>query len=1036
MNKHFTQKSKRSLLLAMLLMSTFLSSGALAQSTVISGRVSDVDGSPIPGVNVIVKGTSTGTSSDASGQYTLTVSNADAILVFSFIGYATQEIALQGKTSADIVLQPDTRTLEEVIVVGYGAQFQKEITGAVQQVKAEELKDIPVAQITQKLQGRLAGVQINQLTGKPGQGMSVRVRGQVSILAGSDPLYVVDGFPIVGGINNLNPDEIESISVLKDAASTSLYGSRAANGVVLVQTKRGKQGQTSVNLNAFYGVQEVPEKGRPKMMNGQEFAQFQKESYEDRGVAVPAAFQNPAQYGAGYDWYGGMLRTAPIQNYSVSVSTGGERSSTSVVMGYFNQEGVLHNSDYTRYSLRLNTDNKIGNKVRTGFNVAPTYAIDNTPSSDGAFYATNIAPTTPGGLLYNSLLTWPILPYKNPDGSLPLTAYIPGVSAFPTPNWYRALEEITAETKTMRLLSNAYVELDLIKDLTFKSTINIDLGNTALFYFQPSTASSSFASLPPAAATLFRRNERYVSWLNENTVMYKKEVGDHKFDLLVGYTTQKYRLDAEQLRATDFPDGRVPSIQSAVNIDRTQTNSDVQEWSLISYPARLNYNFKGKYLLSLSVRRDGSSRFGADNRWGTFSAVSAGWVVSDEGFMPESGNLSFLKLRASYGVVGNNNIGNYTQYATVSTTTTAIFGSTITPGASVTSLANSNLGWETTKQLDVGFDLGLFNDRINIGYDYYQKNTTNLLYNVAVPQESGFTNFNGNIGEIKFWGHEVSVASKNLSGTLKWNTDANIAFNRNEVVALSEGVNRLYGGPGVFNTITMVGQPLGQFYGLIHEGVYVSQADFDSSPKAVASEVGTIKYRDYNNDGVITYGGDNDDRTIIGNPFPKFVYGITNNFSYKSIDLSIVGAGAYGHDILVMTDQGTTNLDGPFNVLADVKNRWRSPENPGNGRYGKTTSATFMERDWESTRFVSKGNYFTIKNITIGYTVPLKSKVLRTLRAYGSVQQLYAFTNYRGANPETSSAQNGTTPNALSLGMDWGAYPVPRTYTFGLNFGL
>jgi TonB-linked SusC/RagA family outer membrane protein len=1041
MIKNFTLQNSVASLLAFLAIAMICHHAAHAQVTRVSGRITDESGSPMPGVNVVVKGTTTGTASDGNGAYTVNLDASTQTLIFSFIGHATQEIEVNGRTSIDVVMAADTRTLSEVVVVGYGSQMQREVTGSVQQVKAAELKDLPVAQITQKLQGRLAGVQINQTTGKPGQGMQVRIRGQVSLSTvgggSSDPLYVVDGFPIVGDISTINPDEIENISVLKDAASASLYGSRAANGVVLITTKKGQRGQTNIDFSAYYGIQEVPQKGRPKVMNGAEFAQFKKESYEDLGQEVPEAFQNPAQYGEGYDWYGGMLRTAPIQNYSLSVSTSRDKFSTSAILGYFNQDGVMYKSNFTRYSLRINTEFKATDRITIGLNVAPLYSVENTPTSDGAFYATNQSAVIPGGLLYNALLTWPILPYKNPDGSLPLTAYIPGISAFPAPNWYRALNEVVNETKTVRFISNAYIDFEILEGLNVKSSINTDVGFVPFFNFQPSTTALAFTALPPTQATSYRRTQVYTSWLNENLVTYKRSTGDHNFEILAGFTTQKYRMDSEQTRATNFPDDRIQTIQSAVDIDRTQTLSDNQEWSLMSLLSRVNYNYKGKYLLALAIRRDGSSRFGADNKWGNFPSISAGWVISNESFMRESGPVSFLKLRASYGVIGNNNIGNYTQYATVTPTTNAIFGSTVASGASVTSLSNDDLGWETTKQIDVGLDVGLLNDRVNVGYDYYNKQTTNLLYSVAVPQESGFTTFTGNIGELKFWGHEFTVSSKNLVGNLQWSTDFNIAFNDNKVVALSDGVDRIYGGQGLYQTLTQVGERIGQFWGLIQEGVYVDQADFDGSPKAQSSQVGTIKYRDVNRDGVITYGGDDDDRTYIGNPFPRVVYGITNNFSYKNLDLSIVVSGTAGNDLLVMTDQGATNLDGVFNVLKDVKNRWRSESNPGNGRYGKTTAATFMERDWESTRFVSDGSHLTIRNVTLGYNLPVKDrKIFRTIRVYGSVQQLYRFTKYRGPNPEATAQQNGTPGTTLNLGFDWATYPIPRTYTVGLNIGI
>jgi TonB-dependent SusC/RagA subfamily outer membrane receptor len=397
----------------------------------------------------------------------------------------------------------DSPLLDEVVVVGYGTQSARTVTGAVQQLNAEELADLPVPQITQKLQGRLVGVQINQTSGRPGQGMQVRIRGQASILAGSEPLYVVDGFPIVGDISTINPDEIESVSVLKDAASTSLYGSRAANGVVLITTKSGKIDQSSFSVNIFGGVQAVPQKGRPDMMNAREFAQFKKESFEDLGQPVPDAFQNPEQYGEGTDWYDAMLRTAPIQSYNISWTNQNEKSSVAIVGGFFNQEGVMINSNFKRYSLRANSSFQVTDDLSVGISIAPTFSVDNVPSSDGAFYATNIDAAVPGGLINNSLLAWPIIPYKNSDGTLPLTAWIPGLSAFPSPNWIRSANEITNETETTRILANAYLQYVPVESLTLKTTISGDLGHTNFLNFSPSTASATFASLPPTGANEF-----------------------------------------------------------------------------------------------------------------------------------------------------------------------------------------------------------------------------------------------------------------------------------------------------------------------------------------------------------------------------------------------------------------------------------------------------------------------------------------------------------------------------------------------------
>jgi TonB-linked SusC/RagA family outer membrane protein len=1003
--------------------------GAWAQSTQITGRVTDDKGAGLPGVTVLLKGTANATSTDANGTYALTVPNGSGTLVFSFIGYATQEVAISNRSSVNVTLPVDTKALEEVVVVGYGSQLKREVTGAVQTVSAKELKDIPVSQVTQKLQGRLAGVQINQTTGKPGQGMSVRIRGQLSVTGGSDPLYVVDGFPITGNIGAINPDEIEDISILKDAASTSLYGSRAANGVVLITTKRGKAGQTNVSFNTFAGIQQVPMRGRLKMMDAVEFAQFKKEYYEDAGQPVPEIFQNPSIYeGKNNDWYGALLRTAPIQSHNLTITSNTERSNTAVVAGVFLQDGVVLNSDYKRFSLRLNSDYAVSEKVRIGFNIAPNYVADNTPRTDG---------DRGTGILFNALHTWPIMPIYDENGELTTFNRFPANTGniFAYPNWVRSAQELVNETRSVNLLSNAYLEYRPVKGLVLKSTFNAELLNNKFFFFNPSTATSRINTPIPTTAESIRESWEDFTWLNENLATYSRSFNDHSFELLGGFTNQRFRRDRTRIQADTYSDDRLPTIQGAININRGGTFSGVDEWSLTSFLSRLTYNYRGKYLLSAAVRSDGSSRFGSQNRWGTFPSASAGWVVSDEEFLRSVQPISFAKLRASYGITGNNNIGNYTQYALINNTVNAAFGDNVAPGAVVTSLANNNLGWETTRQFDVGLDLGLFNDRIQFLYDYYVKNTTNLLYSVQVPQESGFSFFNDNIGEIKFWGHEFALTTRNTTGKLSWTTNANISFNRNVVVALAEGIDRVY---GTFH-ITQVGQPFGQFYGHIADGVYLNEEDLANSPQVPGrSTVGSIKLRDINGDGIITRGGDNDDRAIMGNPFPKFTYGIVNNFQYGNFDLSIVGSGSYGNQLLVRHLYSTANLDGVFNLVEDVKYRFRSVDNPGRGFYGTTVgggNVTGIERDWVNSRFVTDASFFTIRNITLGYTFGALNRVFKSARLYSSVQNAYVFTKYwGGSNPETSAQGNGQGDGGnLSQGVDLSNYPVPRIVTIGLN---
>jgi len=1010
-----------------------LSSTLLAQQQAATGKVKGTDGSPVIGASVSVVGTSRGASTDGEGNFKITVSRNETLRISS-VGFNTTDVVYTGQKSVDVILTVDNKTLNEIIVVGYGSQSKKEITGAVQTISYKELKDLPVTQIGQKLQGQLAGVQINQTTGRPGQGMNIRIRGQLSVSAGSDPLYVVDGFPITGSIGAMNPDEIEDISVLKDASSTSLYGSRAANGVVLITTKKGKGAGMSVSFNTFTGMQQVPMKGRLKMMNAEEFAQFKKESFEDAKQPVPAEFQNPSQYkDKDNDWYGALIRTSPITSHNLTITSNTPKSRTSLVAGVLDQKGVVRNTDYQRYSLRLNSTYDISDKVTVGFNLAPQLVYDNTPRTDG---------DRGQGILFNALHTWPIMPIYEADGKT-LTKFnrFPASTGniFAYANWVRSADQLINETTATNLLSNAFVEYEPIKGLKVRSSMNGEILRTKFFFFNPSEATSAINTPIPTTAASIRENIENLSWLNENTVTYGKTLwDDHKFEILGGYTNQYFRQESTRIQADTYADDRLPTIQGAINIARGGTNSGVQEWSLTSYLARLNYNYKGKYLFNAAIRSDGSSRFGADNRWGTFPSVGAGWVVSDEPFMRDLPMVSFMKLRGSWGIIGNNNLGNYTSYALINNTVNGVFGNTVATGAAVSSLANPNLGWETTQQLDLGVDINMFDDRINFAYDYYKKNTTNLLYAVQIAQESGFGNFNDNIGEIKFWGHEFSVNTKNTTGKLKWTTNANISFNRNVVVALAPGIDRVY---GTFH-ITQVGKPFGQFYGLISEGMYKNAEDLANSPKVPGrSTVGSIKLRDINGNGRIDYGGNNDDRTIMGNPFPDFVYGITNNITYGDWDFNIIGSGSQGNQLLVRHIYSTANLDGVFNMVEGAKYRFRSEANPGMGMYGTTVgggNVTGIERDWMNSRFVADASYFTIRNITLGYTFTKPTKVYKSLRVYTSCQQAYVFTKYWGGpNPETSAQSNGQGDGGnLSPGVDLSNYPVPRTFTVGANFNF
>jgi len=1010
-------------------------SGYGQQKLIVSGIVSDKL-APLEGVSVLVQGTRQGTKTDAKGQYQLETTQG-ARLNFKLIGYRDTTIIAQNGP-INVQLTESAQTLDEV-VISYGTQQRKEVTGAISQIEATELKDVPVGQFSQKLQGRIPGVQISQTTGRPGQGMAVRIRGAASMNAGNTPLYVVDGQPITGDISNINPDEIESFSVLKDASATSLYGSRAANGVVLVTTKKGKGDGLNVNFSSYGGVQYVPQRGRPDVMNAREFAQWQKNYYEDKiryedwvnpatGLAeIPDDYKNPEQYGEGTDWYDILLRDgAPIQNYSLSLTANTEKFSSAVTAGYFNQQGVLLNTGYQRYSFRANNEFRPNNKLTLGFNIAPTLQLDHNTLSN-----------TDGQrqVIDGSFITSPISPAINPDGSLPITTNTFGM--FPNPNWYRVLKEKLDNYRRTRILGNIYGEYKILDGLKFKTRADFDLGAQTQQLYVSSTSGGGLFVAPPQRATGQYNTETYYSWLNENVFTYNKSIGDHTFDLLAGYTTQKYRQENSAINKTDFPNDQIPWLDAGATV--TGAGSNTRAWSLESLIGRFNYNFKGRYLLSAAMRRDGSSRFGSDRRWGSFPSVSVGWVVSDENFLKESEKISFLKMRASYGLVGNNNIGNYRSIAMMSPTNYVIGGS-LAQGLSINSLGNPALGWETTKQLDIGFELGLFEDRISLVYDYYSKKTDGMLYPVELPKASGFTSVWTNIGTFKFWGHEIGISSKNLTGEFVWNTDFNITFNRNKVLKLGTNDTPIggYGDQGDFNR-TAVGYPIGQFYGYVFDGVYMTQEEFDTQPKHSSSAIGTVRMKDLNGDNVI----DNNDRTFIGDPNPDFIFGLTNNFRYKDWDLSFLIAGSVGRQTMNATYENTENLDAVFNMRKEMLNAWRSPENPGNGEVPRTLAGTTALFRFTNSRWVYSSTYVSLRNISLGRNFSINNnKYLKNIRAYLSIQEALMLTKYPGLNPEvstrgaTNAEANETGTDPLRFGVDQTAYPVPRTFTFGINVGF
>lgn len=998
------------------------------QQSRITGTVVDAkDGKPMSGVTVSVKGSGQGTSTNESGTFQLTGNRATAVLVVSYVGFATQEIPVNNSSDITVKLDISSGNLNEVVVLSYGSQKKRDVTGAVSSINAAEVKDMPVNNIGQKLQGKFAGVQISNNTGQPGANMSFRIRGAASINAGNGPLIVVDGFPTTSGLETLSPDEIASITVLKDASASSLYGSRAANGVILVTTKQAKNGQKSIDFSSYVGVTKVTDQGKPDLMNPQEFAQYKKEWYEDAAkyegytAGVPAIYQNPSQYAntTGTNWYDILLRKALTQDYNLSLSSGVKDLKSTINLNYNRQEGVVLNTYFERFTGRANNIYNVSDKITVGLNL------------DLAYRRSQITPGLDNGrnIIENAFLMDPTINYKNADGTYPVAFSQPGM--FANPNYYLVVTQRQNPVKHTTFIANAFAEYKILKDLKYKISLNVNTSDSIGRTFNPSTAQGGLGSAPPQPATGSYGNRNYLTWLAENTLTYEKSFGKHNIDAFVGYTAQKFNNESSSITASQFPSDDIQWINVATTRIGTASAS---ESKLLSYIGRVNYNYDSKYLLSVAFRRDGSSRFGSANKYGNFPSISLGWVASDENFMKNSDKINFLKIRASYGKVGNYNIGDYTYIASVNTTN-YVFNNTVTPGAALSGIGNPVLTWETTAQYDLGLDLELFHGRIAFTYDYYNKNTDGLLYGINIPVQSGFSSIQSNIGRFDFWGHEFTVESKNFTGLFKWNTGFNISFDRNLVKKL--GTNDApIGAYGEYwdDNRTAVGQPIGMFYGYINTGVYMTQQEFDTQPHDATALVGTARFADISGpngkpDGKI----DGNDRTFIGNPNPKFIYGMTNTFNYKKWDLAVVFAGSVGNDIADDAFQSTENLDGVFNVRKGVVDRWRSPENPGSGIYPRTRAGTTADFRNFTTRQVFRADYLAGKNITLGYTLPFNAnQYIKNARLYTSIQNAFIWTKYPGQNPEAGiSGLNG-----LNQGRDFTAYPISRIVTLGVNVGF
>lgn len=1017
----------------MLLCSLMIGITAYAQQPSVTGVVSDESG-PLPGVSVFVKNTDKGAVTNQSGAFSIEAAKG-TVLVFRSIGYLEKEITVGDSQTINVSLVAESENLEEVVVVGYGSQSRKDVTGSVAPIAMSNVRGQAISSPDQALSGQVSGVKVSTSNGIPGGGPKIQIRGIGAVGAGSDPLYVIDGFPVPSSssqqsnpMSAINPQDIESMTILKDASATAIYGSRGANGVVMITTKRGTSGKPQIQLSANTGLQEVPQKGRPDLMNGQEFAQFRKEALMDKIRfeegrepsldEIPEIYRNPELIGKGTDWFDEVTRVAPMSDINLSITGGSDKIKTYTSLGYLNQEGVMLNTGFERFSLRTNVDANITDRFRVGVNLAPTMSF------------------TKGGVRGQGRdeffdITSPIPSVYNEDGSY--NPYIESPGTFGNPNPVMYLNDRVDKSNRTRILTNVYGEYEIVENLKFKSTFNVDFEDSNSEYFRPSTIPNQNA---PGLSVPSGNNGRakYLNWLNENTLNYDITTDNgHSFSGLLGFTVQSQKVDQLRFDGSQFPDDDIQTLNAAARI--TVGAIDKSDWSLISYLARVNYSYLSKYLVTATVRTDGSSRFGSNNRWGTFPSLALGWRLSEENFLKNTTWINELKLRASYGFTGNFNIGNYSYMSNIGTRD-YVFNGTLASGRVMNTLGNPNLGWEKMRELNIGLDFAILNNRLSLSADFYNRNTQDLLLNVEIPQSSGFGTVTENRGDVRNRGVELGINSQNIvSDNFGWSTNFNITFNRNKVIALGRSDDPIYSGSsseGNPTNITQIGHPVGMLYGYVVEGIYQNQADLDKYPNFPGAIPGNMRFRDVNGDGEITPFQDFD---VIGNPYPDFTWGLTNTFNYKNFDLRVLVVGSMGADMVRATNYYTGNIDGVFNVRKEVADRWRSEDQPGNGRVPTTNGSgrgRVMFRDTHSYS-VEKTDYAWIKNITIGYNLPTSgSKFIQSVRFYGTVQNAFLITNYSG-NPEATN-YNREDQGALVPGIDYSNYPVPRIFTLGTNF--
>lgn len=999
----------------------------------ITGSVIDNTGEPVIGANVIEKGTTNGVITDMDGRFSLQV-NENAVLQISFIGYINQEVAVKNQQEIKIILIEDTKVLDEVVVVGYGTMRKRDLTGSVSSIKSEEIQRSPVTSLDQAIQGKAAGVQVSQASSAPGGMVTIRVRGGNSLSSSNEPLYVVDGFPVSAGgsaggngtaqnpLATLNTADIASIEILKDASATAIYGARGANGVVLITTKRGNIGKPQVTLDAYYGVQKVIKK--LDMMNAKEYATLVNEARTNDGQAPVFPNENNSYYfpdisslGEGVDYQDEVFNSAPIQNYNIGIAGGNEGIKYSIGGSYFGQEGIIKNSDFNRASFRSNLDIKILPNLTVNTNISASHSWANAMPSEGDGGGGT------GGVVHGAIVMPASVPVFDEEGNYTMTNPTPGST--PSNNPVATVNHYTDKQEIDRFLGSFDVNWEIIKNLTLKVTFGTDMSNANRAYYWPIETHRGFTK----SGEGYQRYRKNASYLNENILTYSNVFGDHSINAMVGYTWQIFHNKYFNAGSTNYSSDLFQANNLGAGTTYLAPASNRSQNQLASYLGRLNYIYKDRYLFTFTARADGSSKFGTNNKWAFFPSFAVAWRVSEEAFMENLDWLANLKVRASYGKTGNQNIENYKSQAMLGTMNYPI-GDNLVSGIGPNNIPNPDLKWETTATTDVGIDVGLFNNRLSLIVDYYYKKTTDLLWNISTPSISGFKSIFKNVGSLENKGIEISLGGDVFTGSFKWNTQMNWSRNRNKVLEIPGYTpsvqGTLSGHLKVNGSWLEPGMPVGVWNLLKYDGVFQDQAQLDAGPRSSnKDQLGDARFVDKNGDGKINY---TDDRMIVGDPNPDFIYGWTNNFSYKGFDLSVYIQGSYGNDI-INVQRAETNISGPWgNQRREILNRW-TPTNTNTDvpRARVTVDPLLLQSDW----LIEDGSYLRVKTMTLGYTFN-KIKFMNSLRVYVTGQNLFTITDYSGFDPEVNS-QNVSGTSNLQLGVDYNAYPSAKSFIFGIN---